>query len=103
MEIPLTAELKAILEADGYYKHVCFLPGAKICAIAPLAFTHGLFIGIDEMGNYKGRYCYHTAPEARAALLSRNGEADPPGEWIKFKGYGGDRSRLPDPYERQFK
>lgn len=61
-------------------------------------FTTGLVVGLDEYG-YEGRYCYHTMSEARNALIHWYGKGDPPGEWIKYKGKDGERSRIKDKYE----
>lgn len=66
------------------------VPGHGICALARMVYTVGLVVGINELG-YRGRYCYHSLAEARKALGEWNGRNDPPGNWIKFKGEGGDR------------
>lgn len=98
MEELLTPELKKYLEAD--YADLRHVPGHGICGIRRQAFTVGLFEGLTKW-SYDGRYCFPTAPEARAALVAwSGGEPDPPGEWIKYIGYRGEYRRIPDPFEQ---
>ncbi len=95
----LTAEVKAFQELWGY-RDLREVPGRGICATMRMAFTTGLFFGLTEH-DYVGRYCYSDAREAREALASWSGEGDPGGEWIKYKGRGGERSRIPDPFDSE--
>lgn len=77
------------------------IPGKGKCGIAMQVYTVGLFCGIDEEGNYSGRYCYHSLLDAREALKEWDGlTSDPPGEWIVAKGFpGGDRKRVKSEYD----
>lgn len=53
-------------ETEGY-QHITEIPGKGICAIARMAFTTGLFIGLTPIG-YEGRYCYKNYSDAKEAL-----------------------------------
>lgn len=86
----ITSELEIKLKSEGYYE-ATEIPGRGICAVRPFMYTYGLCCGIDESG-YTGRYCYHTAIEALLALKAWNGEGDPSGNWIKYKGRPYERS-----------
>lgn len=86
----------------GGYDNLVIVPGRGVCGILRMAFTTGLFIGLDYLGYY-GRYCYHTKAEAVEALKNWDGQGDPGGEWIKYKGAGGERPRIPDPLEQENK
>lgn len=85
-------ELKEILEHYGY-TDVVEIGDRGMCGLMRFLFTTGLVIGMDEI-SYAGRYCYHTEEEARQALKAWDGKEDPPGNWIKYKGRGGERNRL---------
>lgn len=87
----LTPELKEHLEKEGY-KFLKEIDGHGLCGIYKFLFTFGLVLGIDSIG-YKGRYCYGSELEAVEALINWTGQGDPPGNWIKYKGAGGERSR----------
>lgn len=82
--------LPEVYESMGY-SNLRMVYGIGLCGLMRMAFTTGLFIGIDEHGYY-GRYCYPTWKEAEIALKNWDGEGDPPGNWIKYKGEGGERS-----------
>lgn len=75
---------------DNGYSHLKRLPDGTICGVAPMAYTGGLFVGLDASG-YRYRYCYETVAQASEALGAWNGEGDPPGAWIVRKGLGEDR------------
>ena|ERR1700691_2113735 len=72
------------LESQGY-RNITEVPGRGICALYGFVFTTGLCINISAVG-YGGRYCYTTFQHAAEGLKAWNGEGDPPGKWIKFKG-----------------
>lgn len=74
-----------LIHVDGYF-HIREIPYRGICGLMRMAFTVGLFYGLDETG-YRGRYCYDNLREAMGAIDSWKGAGDPPGEWIKHKGY----------------
>lgn len=84
-------ELTKLLEKEGYF-NIREIPTRGICGLSQFSFTCGLVIQMDEE-SYQGRYCYATLSEAKEAIENWNGEGDPPGNWIKYKGVGGDRSR----------
>lgn len=67
------------------------ITGRGWCALMPMCFTVGLFFGLDEVGYY-GRFCYPTFNEALQAFVAWDGKEDPPGNWIKYKGRGGEYS-----------
>ena len=75
---------------NGYFL-VREIKGRGICALCRFAFTVGLVIGINSVGYY-GRYCYDNLAEATKAIEEWDGTGDPSGDWIKYKGYGGERS-----------
>lgn len=62
----------------------------KTCGIYRFIFTAGLVVGIDHAG-YEYRFCYKNHNEAVKALEVWDGTGDPPGNWIKQKGLGGER------------
>lgn len=75
------------------YSHIRTVPDKGVCAISRFIYTTGLLVNCT-MSGYKGRYCYHSFAEAKAALLSWDGIGHPPGEWIKYKGEGGEIRRV---------
>lgn len=87
----MTNELKQYLESEGYYE-IKEIPGRGVCAIRKFLFTYGLLWGIDSMG-YKGRWCYDNPVEPITAINKWDGIGDPEGNWIKYKGEGGERSK----------
>lgn len=72
------------LETQGYNNFI-EIRGRGICCLRMMAYTVGLFYGLDVVG-YKGRYCYETMQEALEALKAWDGIDDPPGDWIKHFG-----------------
>ena len=86
----MNKELENTLLSEGYLNLV--EKGDKgICGLHRMAFTTGLFIGLDEIG-YVGRFCFHTLREAKEALEQWDGKKDPPANWIKYKGDGKEYS-----------
>lgn len=83
-----TSQLIDQLRDEGYYA-LRELPGRGICGLYRFIFTVGLVYGIDKYG-YKGRWCYGDNLEARKALEEWEGAGDPGGNWIKYKGIGGE-------------
>lgn len=73
------------LTIDGYFD-IKEIPYRGLCGLSYMAFTVGLFYGLDQTG-YRGRYCYDNLREAINAIDAWKGPGDPPGEWIKHKGY----------------
>jgi len=78
--------MKELLEKEGYHK-VRYIEGKGWVGLRRMAFTVGLFYGLDKTG-YVGRYCYSNASDAEEDIENWTGEEDPEGEWIKHKGYG---------------
>jgi hypothetical protein len=78
-------ELNDFLKAEGYH-NLTEIPNKGLCGLMRFAFTTGLCIGLDESG-YSGRYCYEYFSDAFSAIKEWNGEGDPSGEWIKYKGW----------------
>lgn len=74
-----------LIHAHGYF-HLREIPYRGICGLSYMAFTVGLFYGLDRTG-YKGRYCFDNLREAMDAIDAWKGPGDPPGEWIKHKGH----------------
>lgn len=72
------------------YAYVRRLPSGVWIGVRQMAYTTGLFVGLDRWG-YSYRYCYESSAEAGRDALTWDGNADPPGLWIKQKGYGEDR------------
>lgn len=58
-------------------------------ALYPQFYTCALVVDLDRIGNYKRRFCYEDAMECLLALVTWDGQGDPPGPWIKEKP--GDR------------
>jgi hypothetical protein len=81
------SERIAAAEGHGYFD-VKVLDG-KVCGLLRLAFTTGLIVDIGKYG-YNCRYCYPRHGDAVEALAAWDGKGDPPGNWIKRKGGGGD-------------
>ena len=72
---------------DGYHM-LKKLNDGRLIGTAQMLFTAGLFVGIDEHGNYEERYCYPSLEEAEIALKWWDGAGDPPGMWIVNKPSG---------------
>ena len=72
-----------------------------LCGIRRFVFTTGLIIGIDYWGYY-GRYCFNSHAEAVSALEKWDGQGDPEGDWIKYKGESGERSNPKRPDFQHF-
>jgi len=85
-------ELKNYLKKQGYY-NLRQIPGKGLCGLYEFIFTIGLCTNLDEYG-YEGRYCYpkHLIKDSIVAIELWNGKEDPIGDWIKYKGNGGERS-----------
>jgi len=78
------------LQSEGY-EHIKQIPGIGLCGLKRMAFTTGLFCNMDEEV-YGYRYCFHSYREALKSLNEWDGVGDAPGNWIKRKGYGVDKS-----------
>lgn len=82
-------KLIQFLKSEGYYE-IRNIDGQGLCGLRKFAFTTGLIIGIEQL-TYLGRYCFPSERDALNALNDWNGMGDPSGNWIKYKGFGGDR------------
>ena len=83
--------LEDYLKTEGYNRFKKFegLEKRGLCAIGPLAFTTGLFVGLHYNG-YRYRYCYNHPQDAIYALENWDGKGHPSGPWNVRKGEGGD-------------
>ncbi len=88
----MTTDLKEFLESKSYFS-ICEKPCKGICALERMAFTTGLWIGLTKSFRH-GRYCYENLSDAKSAINSWDGSGDPPGNWIKYKGIGGERMNI---------
>lgn len=61
----------------------------KIYGVLRFIYTTAIMVGVDEIG-YQYRYCYPNYADALADFATWDGNGDPPGNWIKRKGRGGD-------------
>lgn len=82
-------DASAAIVALGGYACPRQLPTGEWAALHRFLFTTGLVVGITPDA-YRTRYCYQSIGAALQALMDWNGEGDPPGDWIKEKGYGRD-------------
>lgn len=73
-----------------HYANVRELETGELAGLSLMIVTVGLVVGLEESG-YRGRYCYERYEDAKAALEAWDGEGDPSGPWIKYKGRGGER------------
>lgn len=76
------------LKAQGY-ERIKPLPSG-LCGLMRFITTHAIVVGLTDRG-YRGRYCYEHKQQAVDAIMEWNGEGDPPGPWIKYKGIDGER------------
>lgn len=81
-------ELVARAIEDGYWD--ARVVNGVVIAYTPMAYTFGLFVGVEEHG-YSHRYCYQHLTEVLDALEQWDGQGDPPGPWIKVKGLREER------------
>jgi hypothetical protein len=86
----ISEALKKIMEENGYI-YPREIDNVGVCAVLPFLFTYGLVVEIDEYG-YGGRYCFSNLGEAIAALEQWDGKDHPQGNWIKYKGWKGEKS-----------
>lgn len=70
------------------------LPNGKKCALYRFIFTVGLLVEFnpnDHSNYYSGRFCYKNLSDANEAISLWDGQGDPPGPWLKYKGIYGER------------
>jgi hypothetical protein len=79
-------------EGNGYYAYRK-IETRGICCLNDFMFTTGIIVGLTSIGYY-GRYCYPNKQEAIDSFNKWDGQGDPPGNWVKYKGEGGERSNL---------
>lgn len=84
-------DLIKFLEEQGYY-NLREIPGKGLCGLHEFIFTIGLCVGLEQYG-YEGRYCYpkQLIMESVIAIELWDGTEDPIGDWVKYKGEGGER------------
>lgn len=102
----LTEKLKEKLITEDKYVKVKEIDGV-IIGVLRWAFTIAIMYDVDVDGGYKHRFCYpyeHTE-DCLMAFEVWNGQDDPPGRWIKNKGWGRDRQNplIPDPFMEKIK
>lgn len=85
-------ELIKYLKTEGYFEFRK-VPNHGICGLQKFVFTTGIIIGLNPNGYY-GRYCYSNEHEASDELKKWDGSGDPKGNWLKYKGEGGERTNL---------
>ncbi len=78
------------LQKEGEYFHLQDFMGRGLCGVRTQLFSVALIIGIEQW-SYFGRYCYPDFLQAVVAIKTWDGEGDPPGNWIVYKGIGGER------------
>jgi hypothetical protein len=78
------------LIGEGYH-NLKVIPGLGICGLRRFIYTTAIVVGIDGTG-YKGRYCYPNDKVLGCliAFETWNGKDLPKGDWIKYKGEGGE-------------
>ena len=82
-------QLETTLKEEGYWELKEF-EEKGICGLMNFIFTVGLVVNIDEH-SYSGRYCFERRADAIESFRNWDGKNDPPGNWIKYKGEGGER------------
>jgi hypothetical protein len=83
-------ELISYLESEGYHQ-IKEIKGRGLCGLREFVFTIGVVEGLTE-DSYEGRWCYpkENGAEAYLAMSIWDGESDPPGNWVKYKGRRGE-------------
>lgn len=82
-------QLAHIAEANDFLDIRVLAIGGKVVALQRFIYTTGLLVGVDEY-SYTHRYCFPNYADAREAFATWAGAGDPPGNWIKRKGLGGE-------------
>lgn len=91
-------ELAEWLIPQGYGPFKVMLDGS-LAALNKFIFTTGLLTGVEWHNAYEHRWCYESWVEALLALSLFEGQGDPQGPWLKYKGIGPERHN-PLMYER---
>lgn len=91
-------ELAAWLIPQGYGPFKV-MPDGSLAALNKFIFTTGLLTGVEWHNAYVRRWCYEGRAEAFLALSLFDGQGDPHGPWLKYKGIGPERHN-PLMYER---
>jgi hypothetical protein len=89
---PLTGEAVNALVPELWREEipVVRMIEGELCGFQRFASTAALLVNVQFDGgfyDYDRRYCYARAHEALFALLTWHGAGDPPGHWIKEKGF----------------
>ena len=80
----IAPELLAFLMEQGY-SDMRLVPGLGVCGLHRYLYTCGIVVGLTAV-SYSGRYCYASVQEAMGSFAAWDGQGDPPGAWIKYKG-----------------
>ena len=90
----LSPEHREIAESLVEYGYTSFkvIPNQGLCCLHRYFFTVGILTNLNLTDVYFGRYCYPSPLEAVKAFNTWNGEGDPSGNWVKYKGKDGERT-----------
>lgn len=75
---------------DQGYRDFRWLEGQGWCGLQDYMYTCAIVVDM-KWSDYKGRYCYATAQEAKREFEAWDGQGDPGGNWIKYKAACEDR------------
>jgi hypothetical protein len=81
-------QIEKICKENGYGIHR-LIPVVGWCALYRFGFNWSMLTDITEYG-VGLRYCYENRENALVDIQNWDGVGDPPGDWIKVKGYGRD-------------
>lgn len=103
----MTEEQIADYKEKGFH-YVKEVPGRGVCGLYEFLFTIAIVSHIQPDGDYymwRGGWCYpkENVMEALVALHTWDGEEDPEGCWVKYKGEGGEYRNPalgPEPHEQ---
>lgn len=87
-QAPTLTEITKICR-DNVYMFPRYIPEVGWCALYRFGFNWSMLTDITHHG-IGLRYCYETRNQALVDLQTWDGVGDPPGDWIKAKGYGRD-------------
>ena len=89
VDAPIDLIHKHLAEIWGY-EFVRTVAGKLPFALQPYLLTTAVVVDLTYEG-HRGRYCYANRKDALEAFTTWDGEGDPPGPWIKYKGVDGER------------
>ena len=102
----LTKELEIKLIENNQFLKVKEIDGV-IIGVLRFAFTIAIMYDVDVDGGYQHRFCYpyEYTKDCLMAFEVWDGLGDPPGHWLKNKGWGVERRNplIPAPFEERIK